>query len=408
MSRALRRLLPVAVVLAVLGPLVASAAPPSTGLNAKTQAQAAAGPVVLSITPGPDARDVDPRVPVILTASNGTLRSVAMVNDSGKPVEGVLTPDNTVWKPTVPLGYGRTYTVTAIAIGPDGTTRALVSTFSTLVPGNQTSVRLTTTGDHDFVNGNTYGVGTVIVARFDEPIPDHAAAERVLRVRTDPPTEGAWNWVDDQTAHWRPRHYFTPGTTVAVAADIYSVALGNGLYGQADVATRFRIGDSHIAIANDITKQISVFKNGQLVRTMPTSMGMGGSESIGGHTIHFWTQRGIYTVMGKANPVVMDSSTYGLPINSRLGYKETVNYATRISTDGIYLHQFEDTLWAQGNTNLSHGCLNLSAEHARWFYDFSQPGDIVEVRFTGGPPLELSQNGDWSVPWDQWVKGSAL
>jgi len=140
---------------------------------------------------------------------------------------------------------------------------------------------------------------------------------------------------------------------------------------------------------------------------MPTSMGMGGSETIGGRTISFWTQPGVYTVMDKANPVVMDSSTYGLPVNSRLGYKETINWATRISTDGIYLHELEDTVWAQGNTNVSHGCLNLSAENARWFYDFSQPGDVVEVRDTGGAPLELGQNGDWSVPWSQWLAGSA-
>jgi hypothetical protein len=24
------------------------------------------------------------------------------------------------------------------------------------------------------------------------------------------------------------------------------------------------------------------------------------------------------------------------------------------------------------------------------------------VRNTGGQPLQLWQNGDWSVPWDQW------
>ena len=43
-----------------------------------------------------------------------------------------------------------------------------------------------------------------------------------------------------------------------------------------------------------------------------------------------------------------------------------------------------------------HGCLNLSADNARWFYDFSQPGDVVEVINTGGAPLELWQNGDWA------------
>ena len=104
----------------------------------------------------------------------------------------------------------------------------------------------------------------------------------------------------------------------------------------------------------------------------------------------------------------MDSSTFGLPKNSRLGYRETINYATRISIDGIYMHQLDATVWAQGNPNTSHGCLNLNADNAKWFYDFSVPGDVVEVRNTGGPPLALQQNGDWTVPWDQWRKGSAL
>jgi hypothetical protein len=47
-------------------------------------------------------------------------------------------------------------------------------------------------------------------------------------------------------------------------------------------------------------------------------------------------------------------------------------------------------------------------QNARWFYDFSQPGDVVEIRNTGGAPLEVWQNGDWSVPWEQWQAGSAL
>jgi lipoprotein-anchoring transpeptidase ErfK/SrfK len=195
---------------------------------------------------------------------------------------------------------------------------------------------------------------------------------------------------------------------VTAEANIYGTPLGDGLYGQEDSRATFTIGDAHVSIADDLTKQVSVYNNGALVRTMPTSMGMGGSETIGGQTISFWTQRGIYTVMDKANPVVMDSSTFGLPINSRLGYRETIKYATRISTDGIYLHQLDATVWAQGNTNVSHGCLNLNADNAIWFFEFSQPGDIVEVRNTGGEPLAPWQNGDWSVPWDQWLQGSAL
>ena len=227
-------------------------------------------------------------------------------------------------------------------------------------------------------------------------------------MQTSVPLDGSWYWVDDQNVHWRPRAYYPPGTEVTVRAAVFGVPLGGGLFGQEDATTAFTIGDSHIAVADDTTKQVTVTSNGKTVRTMPTSMGMGGTELVNGQTISFWTQPGIYTVLDQANPVIMDSSTYGLPVNSRLGYKEKINYATRISTDGIYLHELEDTVWAQGNTNVSHGCLNLSRANAQWFYDFSLPGDVVEIRNTGGAPLELWQNGDWSVPWDRWSEGSAL
>jgi lipoprotein-anchoring transpeptidase ErfK/SrfK len=367
-----------------------------------------AAPARVSITPGPGAHNVDPVAHVAVTAEAGTLVEVRMVNDAGKTIQGVMTPDNTVWKPTVPLGYGRTYTLTVTSRGPNGAAATQVSSFSTLQPSNQTKVAFTTTSEAALHEGGTYGVGTVIVAHFDEQIADRAAAERQLVVTTNPPVQGSWFWVDDQNTHWRPEHYYAPGTTITAEAKIYGISLGNGLFGQEDSRVSFRIGDAHISIADDATKMVSVFNNGALVRTMPTSMGMGGTETIGGRTLSFWTPPGIYTVLDKGNPVVMDSSTFGLPKNSRLGYRETINYATRISTDGIYLHQLDATVWAQGHTDTSHGCLNLNGDNAKWFYDFSVPGDVVEVRNSGGPPLKLEQNGDWTLTWDQWRQGSAL
>lgn len=38
----------------------------------------------------------------MVKADAGTLTDVQMVNETGKSVQGVMTPDNTVWKPTVP------------------------------------------------------------------------------------------------------------------------------------------------------------------------------------------------------------------------------------------------------------------------------------------------------------------
>jgi lipoprotein-anchoring transpeptidase ErfK/SrfK len=379
--------------------------PRAHGLSAATPVPR---PAQVAITPAAEAHDVDPRAPVLVSASSGTLTEVEMVNDDGNAVLGVMTPDNTVWKPVGPLGYGRTYTLTVVSRGAGGLPSTRVSSFSTLVPTNQTKVSFTAPSEAALQEGGTYGVGIVIVAHFDEPVADRAAAERHLVVTTRPAVKGSWFWVDDQNAHWRPEHYYAPGTAVTAEANIYGVSLGDGVFGQEDSRVSFSIGDSHVSIADDATKQVTVYENGDPVRTMPTSMGMGGTEEIGEQTLSFWTPPGVYTVLDKGNPVVMDSATFGLPMNSRLGYRVTIQYATRISIDGIYLHRLDATVWAQGNRDTSHGCLNLNADNAKWFYDFSVPGDVVEVRNTGGPPLELAQNGDWSLPWDQWTKGSAL
>jgi len=403
----------IAALVLLAGDVAETTDPCSTGCDVASAAHTASPPqpvppqpAALGVFPKPQAADVDPAAPVSVTAFSGRIDDVKLVDDWGETVPGALTPAKTGWHPTEQLSYDRTYTMTVAARGPGGMPSRQTSSFTTLSPDSKTAVNLNTTAGVSLVDGNTYGVGMVVVAHFDEPITDKVAAERRLHVTTNPRVAGSWNWVDDQNAHWRPEKYYAPGTTVDVTADIYGARLGDGMYGQEDQHVSFKIGNAHVSIADDVTKQVSVFDNGKLVRTMPTSMGMGGTETVGSRTLHFWTPPGVYTVLDKANPVVMDSTTYGL--TGAGGYRTTVPYATRISIDGIYLHQLNSTVWAQGNRNVSHGCLNLNGENAVWFFNFSVPGDIVEVRNTGGPPLQLSQNGDWSVPWDQWRNGSAL
>ena len=305
--------------------------------------------------------------PVVRAKANATKQELTKAIDDGP---GVLTPDNKV-------EADRTARLRPRLLDDDRRPRARRHAvpsdvqLTTVTPDYQTEVYLDTVGGTPIQGGGTYGVGTVVVARFDEPVENKTNAERHLVVTTTPPVHGSWYWLDDQTTHWRPEKCYAPGTSVTVSANIYGAPLGDGLYGQRDEHVSFKIGDSHVSIADDNTKQVSVYENGKLVRTMPTSMGMGGTETIGGTTPSFWTSPGVYTVMDKANPVTMDSSTFGLPINSRLGYRVTIPYATRISTDGIYPHQLNATVWAQGNTNTSHGCLNLNGENAKWFFGLS-------------------------------------
>ncbi|MGV0157215.1 L,D-transpeptidase [Rhodococcus sp. GB-02] len=380
----------------------------NTGSSSSAVTTTPTSEALVTVTPADGGTPVSPLDPIEVQVAKGTLTTVALTNPEGKEVAGITTPDKTSWKPSEPLGYGKTYKLVVDAVDANGVATTKNTTLTTVAPSNQTRAYINTTGGASISDGGTYGVGAVVAVHFDELIGDKAAAEKSLVVTTNPPVLGSWYWVDGQNVHWRPQNYYEPGTTVSVNANIYGKQLGNGLYGQQDDTVSFKIGDSHVSVADDNTKMVTVYENGQVIKEMPTSMGMGGTETIGGTTLSFWTQPGTYTVMDKANPVIMDSSTYGLPINSRLGYKESINWATRISTDGIYLHELESTVWAQGNTDTSHGCLNLSAANAKWFFDFSQPGDVVEIKNTGGAPLEVWQNGDWTLSWADWAAGSAL
>ena len=228
-----------------------------------------------------------------------------------------------------------------------------------------------------------------------------------MHVTTNPPVAGSWNWIDDQTAHWRPEKYYAPGTSVDVTAEIYGTRLGDGLYGAAG-RTRL-LQDRELARLRRRRHD----QTGQRVRQRQAGADHADVDGYGRHRDH---RRQDVSLLDAAGHLHRDGQGqpggHGLldlraARRSRLGYRTTVPYATRISIDGIYLHQLNATVWAQGNTNVSHGCLNLNGENARWFFDFSVPGDIVEVRNTGGP-ADLAQGGDWSVPWDEWRKGSAL
>jgi hypothetical protein len=221
-------------VLAVLGGVVLTATPDcGDGCQTLTAApvpQAAPRPspivpAAMSVLPPAGASDVGPSGRVLVTANIGTLDTVQLVNDAGKIIPGVMTPDAKTWKPTTQLGYGRTYTLTIAALGPGGMPSRQTSSFTTLTASSQTEVYLNTVSGASLQQGATYGVGTVIIAHFDEPITDKAAAEKHLQVTTTPKMTGSWNWIDDQTAHLQPEKYYAPGTSITVTANIYGAPL---------------------------------------------------------------------------------------------------------------------------------------------------------------------------------------
>jgi lipoprotein-anchoring transpeptidase ErfK/SrfK len=117
---------------------------------------------------------------------------------------------------------------------------------------------------------------------------------------------------------------------------------------------------------------------------------------------------GTLIVLNKASEVIMDSSTNGIPLSSSDGYRTLVKWATRLTNTGIYVHAAPWSVGSQGSANVSHGCVNVSDEWGKWFYEFSLPGDVVKV-VNGPRPPSASDAGsrDWNMSWDEWVGGSA-
>jgi lipoprotein-anchoring transpeptidase ErfK/SrfK len=350
-------------------------------------------PPVAVITSDPvnQAANISPLATITVTVTRGKLGEVSVANPQGTPVAGQLQPDSTTWKTTEPLGYGKTYTISATAVGDDNRQVRSTSTFSTIAP------RTLAFPSINPLNGETVGVGQPISIYFDEPITDRQAAENAITVTTDPPAEGAFYWFSKKEVHWRPQQFWDPGTHVTVDIHDYGKDFGNGVYGEQDRTSHFTIGDALVATADGAAHQMTVAINGRLVRTMPISMGKPDTPSA----------KGVHVVTERNATKVMDSTTFGLALDAPGGYIAKVKWATRISNSGEFVHSAPWSVAQQGNSNVSHGCINLSPDNAKWFFDNAKKGDVVINVNTGGPDLKPYDGfGDWQVPWGQWVSGN--
>jgi lipoprotein-anchoring transpeptidase ErfK/SrfK len=363
-----------------------------------------AGPLALTMSVAQGATNVGVREPVTVTAANGELTGVAVTGADGKPVAGAFDAARRTWRSTEPLAFNRRYTATATAASAKGEQAKQAATFTTVRPGNLVKPYLRASQNVNLADHKTYGVGQVVVVWFDEKVLDRDAATRTLEVKTDPPVEGRWHWFDQQEAHWRPKEYWTPGTKVDVKVNAYGAHLGGNLYGQEDQAASFTIGQKRIAVADNNTKHMQVYVDDALVRTIPVSLGKGGTvRGARGQVIDYWSRTGPHVVLGKAPVTRMTSASYGLTDkNHPEYYDQKIQLTVHISYAGEYLHMADWNIPQHGNTNTSHGCINIGPAHAQWFYDLFGPGDVVDILNT---PIKLDARdglGDWTIPWEQW------
>ena len=366
--------------------------------KAKAPSEAAPAPSKpsLTFTPKNAASDVVPTSPVRLDVRDGWFQRVTLTNADGKVVAGGINQDRTSFVTTEPLGYGVDYTWAGAVVGRDGKAVPVEGNFTTVNPSTQVN------GQFQLADGQEVGVAAPVILQFDAAIDDdnRPAVEKALKVTTDPPVEGSWAWLPDEVGgsrvHYRTKDYYPAGTKVNVDAKLYGVKFGDSAYGSQDISLNFTIGRRQVVKADAASHRIQVLDGGgAVIMDFPCSYG----EADLPRNI---TRSGIHVVSEKYADFYMS--------NPAAGYSNVhERFAVRISNNGEFIHCNPNSIGAQGNTNVTNGCINLNLENSQQYFNSAIYGDPVEVT---GTSIELSYSDgdiwDWAVPWDEWTSMSAL
>ncbi|CAN5135735.1 Ig-like domain-containing protein [soil metagenome] len=353
----------------------------------------AAPPPVLSSNVSRGQTGVPVSTLVSVDAEDGSITSVKVTSGTGQ-VAGSMSSDAASWTATERLEPGTTYTVKAVAQDVDGgqeTRRKTRFTTQDLTLAEQTYPSVAPLQDE------TVGVGMPVIVTFDIPVRNKAEFEKNMSVTSTPQQAGAWHWLSDTEAHWRPKNYWKAGTDVSVAVDVNGVDAGNGIYGQENRVVDFKVGDANIYKVDAQTHQMKVLSNGKLLRTIPITTGKEG----------FITRSGTKVIIEKFESKRMNSETVGIT-GSEAYDLDNVQYAMRLTYSGEFIHAAPWSVGSQGSANVSHGCTGMSTDNARWLFDMSKRGDVVEYTGTNRPMTFDNGYGDWTESFKQYARGSAL
>jgi lipoprotein-anchoring transpeptidase ErfK/SrfK len=340
------------------------------------------------------AQDVPVDRSLKLSASGGTLTSVSVSSGAGS-VAGAMAGDHASWTAEDRLEPGADYVVRTVAERSDGKQVTRTARFST----QDLSLDQQTYPSVAPLQGETVGVGMPVIVTFDVPVSDKASFEKHMVVSSTSHQRGSWHWLSDTEAHWRPKHYWEPGTDVSVDVDVNSVPAGNGIYGQENRQVAFHVGDSHIYRVNAQTHQMKVFSNGDLLRTIPITTGKAG----------FTTRSGVKVIIEKFQTKRMNSETVGISQTNPEYYDiDDVRWAMRLTYSGEFIHAAPWSVGSQGYANVSHGCTGMSTANAGWLYAMSRRGDVVEYTGTDRQMTLDNGYGDWNESYDEYRAASAL
>ena len=205
--------------------------------------------------------------------------------------------------------------------------------------------------------GEVVGVGMPVTVTFTKPVVDRAAAVRSIAFTSTKTPTGHFTWLSGQgPCKGSPTGFWPAHSTISVTAGGFK--------------TNFETGASVVGVADIDAHTFTVKIDDQVAREMPASMGKA----------KFPTPDGTFTALEKESPVIMDSRTIGIPLSDPEGYKLTVYNAVRVTSGGVYVHGAPWSVGSQGNSNVSHGCINLGPDNAAWYFDTVRVGDPIIVQ----------------------------
>jgi lipoprotein-anchoring transpeptidase ErfK/SrfK len=347
----------------------------------------------LALTPAKASADVPVSAEIGLKVTDGTVKTVTLTDGAGNAVGGEMRSDNSSWVPGSTLKYDTAYTASVTAEGADGRTVTETTDFRTM---KKQSKKL---GTGLYVSSTrTYGVAMPVVVEFTSNVPQsaRAAIQSRLFIKTTPQQEGAWSWISSKQVTYRAKEFWKTGSKIEVRAALEGLPIGDGRFGDADRKATMNISkDSIELITDDSTHQMTVKKNGEVIRTILVSLGKDSTPSSSGTMV----------IMDKLEHTVFDTTT---DPDATDQYRVEVDYAQRLTWGGEFIHSAPWSVKDQGVRNVSHGCTNVSPANAKWLFETTRIGDPYIVK---GTSRKLSAGNGftaWRVDWDEYIKGSAL